>query len=58
MRAFEIDLHVTENAAGWMLLCFEGDDCIWEEFFRDRNKAERQGNKFLDGTFIHGFVAA
>jgi hypothetical protein len=58
MRAFEIDLHVTEKAAGWMLLCFEDDDCIWEEFFRDRSKAEAQGNKYLDGTFIQGFVAA
>lgn len=55
MRSFDIDLHISEHGTGWMLYCFEGDDCIWEEFYRDRAKAEARGNKFLTGAFVEGF---
>lgn len=39
------------------LLCFEGDDCIWEEVFDTEADASRFGARYLDGEFRDGFEA-
>ena len=37
------------------LLCFEGDDCIWEEMFETEAEAQAYGDRYLDGEFNDGF---
>lgn len=38
------------------LLCFEGDDCIWEQSFDSEAAAQAFGDRFLDGEFADGFA--
>lgn len=40
------------------LLCYEGDDCIWEQVFEDEDGAARFGARYLDGEFRDGFPMA
>lgn len=54
-RSYDIDVHIDADKVGFMLYCFEGDDCIWEQFYSDSDRAKRQGEKFLDGCYYHGF---
>lgn len=56
MRSYDIDVCIEKNRVGFMLYCFEDDDCIWEQFFVDSNKARKLGEKFLDGCFYDGFI--
>lgn len=37
------------------LLCFEGDDCVWEQLFDSEKDARVYGDRFLDGEFKDGF---
>ena len=41
---------------GFELLCFEGDDCVWEQTFGSESSAEAYGARFLDGEFRDGFI--
>ena len=54
-RSYDIDVHIDSEKVGFMLYCFEGDDCIFEQFFKDMSKAKKLGEKFLDGYFYSGF---
>lgn len=38
------------------LLCYDGDDCIWEQMFDSEQEAQTYGDRFLDGEFEDGFV--
>lgn len=40
------------------VLCYEGDDCIWEQVFETEDKANRFGERYLDGEFRDGFPMA
>ncbi len=37
------------------LLCFEGDDCIWEQLFDTAEEAQVHGDRYLNGDFNDGF---
>jgi len=56
-RTYEIDLVLDETKAGYILLCFEDDDCVWEQFFRTDRKddAEMMGENFVAGKYEEGF---
>lgn len=37
------------------LLCFEGDDCVWEQVFDTETEAQAYGDRYLNGEFGNGF---
>ncbi len=37
------------------LLCYDGDDCIWEQVFDTDIEAQAYGTRYLDGEFKGGF---
>lgn len=37
------------------LLCFDGDDCVWEQVFDTAEEAQVYGDRYLDGDFNDGF---
>lgn len=53
-RYYDVSIVIGEKI-GFVLTCYENDKCIWEGFFKNSDKAEQIGQKFLDGTFIEGF---
>lgn len=55
VRSYDVSFDLDENRAGWLLLCFEGDDCVHEQFFLDSQDAHYMGHKFLDGCYIKGY---
>jgi hypothetical protein len=55
VRSYEVDVHLDENLFGFYLLCYEGDDVVHEQFFRDSSDAHAMGNRFLDGLYVKGF---
>lgn len=55
VRSYEVDFSVVDNRVGFMLYCFEEDDCIWEQFFLDSEDAHTHGNRFLDGCYVRGW---
>ena len=55
VKSYDVAFELDENRAGWVLLCFEDDDCVHEQFFRDRADADLMGHRFLDGCYIKGF---
>lgn len=55
VRSYEVDFYVLDNRAGFMLYCFEDDDCVWAQFFLDSNAAHAIGHRFLDGLYVKGF---
>lgn len=55
VRSYDVSFHLDENLAGWYLLCFEDDDVVHEQFFRDRADADFIGHRFLDGCYVKGF---
>lgn len=55
VRSYEVDFSVVDNRAGFMLYCFEEDDCVWEQFFVDSDDAHKTGHRFLDGCYVRGF---
>lgn len=38
------------------LLCFEGDDCVWEQMFDSEQEAMAYGDRYLNGEFNEGFA--
>ena len=56
VRSYEVDVYLDENLFGFYLMCFEGDDCVHEQFFRDSDDAHAMGNRFLDGLYVKGFL--
>jgi hypothetical protein len=54
VRSYEVDFSVIDNKAGFMLYCFEDEDCVWEQFFVDSSYAHAMGSRFLDGCYIKG----
>jgi hypothetical protein len=39
-----------------MLYCFEEDDCVHEQFYRNSDDAHYVGHKFLDGCYVKGYI--
>lgn len=37
------------------VLCYEGDDCVWEEIVDDEAKAKEFEARYLGGEFRDGF---
>jgi hypothetical protein len=56
VRSYDVDFYVLDNRAGFMLYCFEEDDCVHEQFYRNSDDAHYVGHKFLDGCYIEGYV--
>jgi hypothetical protein len=55
VKSYDVSFHLDENLAGWYLTCFEGDEIVHEEFFRDSEDAHFIGHRFLDGLYVKGF---
>lgn len=55
LRSYDVDFDIVDGRAGFMLYCYENDDCVWEQFFLDSTDAHNMGNRFLDGLYIRGF---
>ena len=55
VRSYDVSVHLDENLFGFYLLCFEGDDVVHEQFFRDSDDAHAMGHRFLDGLYVKGF---
>ncbi len=36
---------------GYIVHCYEDDDCIFTKYFADRNRAVKFGNKYLDSDW-------
>lgn len=56
-RSYEVRL-VLGRFIGWSLLCFEGDEMIWQQFYKSSDKAHEIGEKFLTGAFHEGLSYA
>ena len=56
VRSYDVDFYILDNRAGFMLYCFENDDCVWEQFFVDSDDAHKTGHRFLDGCYVKGFA--
>lgn len=52
VRSYEVDVHLDENLFGFYLTCYEGEDIVHEQFFRDSGDAHAMGNMFLDGRYV------
>jgi len=55
VKSYDVSFEMVDNRAGFMLYCFEDDDCIWEQFFVNSDDAHMIGQRFLDGLYIRGF---
>jgi hypothetical protein len=55
-KSYEVDFSVIDNRVGFVLYCFEDDDVVHEQFFRDSDDAHRNGHRFLDGCYVKGFI--
>lgn len=55
VRSYDVDILLEENRFGFMLLCFEDDDCVHEQFFLNSDDAHAMGRRFLDGLYIKGY---
>ena len=51
----QLSYEIDESAEGYTLLCFEDEDCIWEEVFNRRNEAFLAGEKFIGCELADGF---
>jgi len=56
VKSYDVDFYILDNQAGFMLYCFEDDDCVHEQFFRDSDDAHFVGHKFLDGCYVEGYI--
>lgn len=56
VRSYEVDVHLDENLFGFYLTCYEGDEIVHDQFFRDSSDAHAMGNKFLDGIYVKTLV--
>jgi hypothetical protein len=56
VRSYDVDFYVLDNRAGFMLYCFEEDDCVHEQFYRNSDDAHYVGHKFLDGCYVRGYI--
>jgi hypothetical protein len=52
VRSYEVEFSMVDNRAGFMLYCFENDDCVWEKFYTDSSEAHAMGHRFLDGAYV------
>ena len=55
VRSYDVSVHLDENLFGFLLLCYEGDDVVYEQFFRDNEDAHLMGHRFLDGLYVKGY---
>lgn len=53
IRSYEVALCLEKDRVGFNLYLFEDDDCIWEEYFTNKNNAEKRGEKYLDGKDVY-----
>lgn len=56
-RSYDIDPVLEEfpGRCGFQIFLFEGDDCVWEDFFATKEDAVDFGEDFLEGWFRDGF---
>lgn len=52
VRSYEVDINLEEDRFGFILLCYEDDDCVYDQFFRSSDDAHLMGQRFLDGLSI------
>lgn len=55
VRSYEVDVFLDEKWCGFILTCWEGEDCVWEQFYDDSSDAHADGNRFLDGCYVKGW---
>ena len=55
VRSYDVSVYLDENLYGFYLLCFEDEDVVYEQFFRDSDDAHAMGQRFLDGLYVKGF---
>lgn len=55
VRSYQVDIVVSYDCLGFNLLCFEGDDCVWEQCYDDSDVAHAMGQRFLDGLYVKGY---
>jgi hypothetical protein len=56
VRSYDVDFYILDNQIGFMLYCFEEDECVWEQFYRNSDDAHYVGHKFLDGCYVKGYI--
>jgi hypothetical protein len=56
VKSYDVSFEMVDNRAGFMLYCFEEDDCVHEQFYRNSDDAHYVGHKFLDGCYIEGYI--
>ena len=56
VRSYDVDFSVVDNQVGFMLYCFEEDECVHEQFYRNSDDAHYVGHKFLDGCYVKGYI--
>lgn len=56
VRSYDVSVHLDENLYGFYLVCFEGDEIVHEQFFRDSDDAHAVGHMFLDGKYVKGLL--
>jgi len=56
-RSYFVDSVVEQfsKGYGWQIFCFEDDDCIWDQLFTSKEKAEEFGKDYVNGVFSNGF---
>ena len=57
-KSYDVDFYILDNKVGFMLYCFEDDDCVWEQFFNDSDEAHKFGHRYLDGCYMRMLEAA
>lgn len=59
-KSYDIDPVLEEfpGRCGWQIFLYEGDDCVWDDFFATRGEAEEFGEDFLEGWFRDGFPSS
>lgn len=45
-RSYEIDV-CSGGRTGYLLFCFEDDQLVWHNYYKDHNSANEQGKKFI-----------
>ena len=55
VRSYDVCVHLDENLFGFYLYCYEGDDVVHEQFFRNSDDAHAMGERFLDGLYVKGY---
>jgi hypothetical protein len=55
VRSYEVEAYLSEMYVGFILLCYEGDELVYHQYFDDSDDAVSIGEKFLDGLYVRGY---